>query len=128
MGGLVVYVCANVNDPSLQYRLGRWARRVVGVTPSVVLTEYQASLGSEHALILTGLALQNRSDVPAKDIKLTCKLFAPSGTELGELTNMLFKRIPAKSSLRISQPWHFGTAHEQTEHVTCAASGAMQTE
>lgn len=79
--------------------------------------------GFETILMLSG-SIQNSSDVVIKDVEITCDLFGPSGTKVGNVRQTLFEQIPANGSKRFNELSMGFMGSDQVANFNCSIAGA----
>lgn len=71
-----------------------------------------------HNVLSMSLTIGNSSPVEFKDIKVSCTLYAPSGTILGDVNGIIYEKVLENSTKRVNNI-AFGHIHPQTDSIKC---------
>lgn len=92
--------------------------RQLAIFRNVTVAKFKgADTNSRYSLRLD-LTIQNKNDMPVKDLTVSCGQYGSSGTEIRRDQQVIFQVFPAGKT-RTVLDLYFGFPHEQMEKVSC---------
>jgi hypothetical protein len=85
---------------------------------SLLSFDYKWHKDEFGVVMLVDFSFNNRSPYDAKDISLTCRHFAPSGTEIDSNTRTIYEVIPAHDRKTVKD-FNMGFIHSQVSSTIC---------
>jgi hypothetical protein len=84
----------------------------------VRLMDFSWDKGGFGTVMVASFTVANSLSYPIKDVRIECSLTAPSGTPLGQTSQVLYERIDAKQN-RYFTDVNFGFIHTQSAVASC---------
>jgi hypothetical protein len=80
--------------------------------------DFSWSKGGFENVMLVDFTIRNHGSRAVKDFEITCRYFAPSGTEIDRNTRTIYEQVPAKGRKHIPG-FNMGLIHSQVESSSC---------
>jgi hypothetical protein len=98
----------------------RWAERDrLDQVANVKILKWSWKKGGFNNVMIGTFTLQNTNDFGVKDIVISCKHFAPSGTLIDSNTRTVYQAIKSKGSLTVKD-FNMGLLHTQAAQSSCS--------
>jgi len=72
-------------------------------------------------IMAANFTIQNANTFPVKDVEVTCKHFANSGTEIDSNTRTIYERVGAGGSYSVRN-FNMGFIHSQVKRTECSVT------
>jgi hypothetical protein len=89
-----------------------------------VKLDFSWSKGAFDNVMLATFVIKNPTSRRLKDIEVTCKHFAPSGTQIDRNVRTIYEIVPPKSSKNIER-FNMGFIHSQAQSSACAITNLV---
>ena len=98
----------------------RWADSDrLGQIANVKILKWSWKKGGFNNVMIGTFTIQNTNEFGVKDIVISCKHFAPSGTLIDTNTKTVYQAIKSKASLTIKD-FNMGLLHTQAAESSCS--------
>jgi hypothetical protein len=90
----------------------------------VSIQKWSWTKGGFDTVMIADFAIKNELPWPVKDITIRCTYNAPSGSQLGSLSNTIYERIESHKTKHVNRV-NMGFIHTQAKGASCSVIGAV---